>query len=369
VLATLCAELDIGSPLERRQALAEEALAIAESSGDDAIIVRVLNHVVNALQVPSLLGLSLTRTADAVVRAERVGDPVLLLRAALVRADAAARAGDIDEMRRRHETARLLAEQLDQPYFTWGGNLDRAFHAQIAGDTDQAEQFAREALRIGTDCGQPDAAVYFGSQFMIVNLQRGTAGDLVPLIEQAAADAPDLIGVYTAALALAHAEADRTQKVRRLMEEFAAAGFDLPMDEVWIVGMACYAGAAVAVRDATYAGPLFDQLAPWADQLAANSTTALGPVSYYLGGLATILRRYDEADGYFTQAAAFNDRVGAKFFAAQTDLSWGKMLAERDAPGDAEKARDLLSKSQTAAAAHGYGNVERRAGAALQHLD
>ena len=45
VLATLCAELTYGSPLERRQALADEAIAIAEASGDDATIVRVLNHV------------------------------------------------------------------------------------------------------------------------------------------------------------------------------------------------------------------------------------------------------------------------------------------------------------------------------------
>ena len=45
VLATLCAELAYGSPLERRQALADEAVAIADASGDDAIMVRVLNLV------------------------------------------------------------------------------------------------------------------------------------------------------------------------------------------------------------------------------------------------------------------------------------------------------------------------------------
>ena len=80
-----------------------------------------------------------------------------------------------------------------------------------------------------------------------------------------------------------------------------------------------------------------------------------------LGGLATVLGRYDEADAYFAQSAAFSDRVGAKFFAARTDLLWGRMLAERRAPGDTEKARELLTKAQSAAAAHGYGNVERRA--------
>ena len=59
VLATLCSELTHGSSLERRQALADEALAIAESSGDDARIVRVLNTVCLSLQVPPLLEQSL----------------------------------------------------------------------------------------------------------------------------------------------------------------------------------------------------------------------------------------------------------------------------------------------------------------------
>ncbi|HYA69029.1 MAG TPA: AAA family ATPase, partial [Acidimicrobiales bacterium] len=65
VLATLCSELTHGSPLERRQALADDAVAIAESSGDDATIARVLNHVFLPLAVPSLLQQSLARTAEA----------------------------------------------------------------------------------------------------------------------------------------------------------------------------------------------------------------------------------------------------------------------------------------------------------------
>jgi tetratricopeptide (TPR) repeat protein len=94
-----------------------------------------------------------------------------------------------------------------------------------------------------------------------------------------------------------------------------------------------------------------------------------GPVSHYLGGLATVLGCYDEADAYFTQAAAFNARANAKFFAARTNLSWGKMLAERNAQGDAERARELLVKARALSAADGYANVERRAAAALRQLN
>ncbi len=92
-------------------------------------------------------------------------------------------------------------------------------------------------------------------------------------------------------------------------------------------------------------------------------------MSHSLGGLATVLGRYDEADAYFTQASASSARMKAKFYVAITDLQWGRMLAERKASGDAEKAQELLAKAHNAAAAHGYGNVKRRAAAAIQDLN
>ena len=368
VLATLCSELSYGSPLEHRQALADEALGTAQSSGDDAIIVRVLNHIHAPLAVPSLLEQLLAWSADALVRAERVGDPVQLFWAAEWRAEAAGRAGDIDELDRCLAIRVSLIEQLDQPTLNYFETLTRIVRAQIAGDTDQAEHLATQAHQIGTDSGEPDAETIFGGQFIILSLQRGTMGELVPLIEQTVTDNPRL-PVFTAALALAHGEADRTADARRLLEAFAAADFDLPLDQAWIIGMVCYADAAIECRDPTYAGPLFDRLAPWADQLAiTGSVAAQGPVSHYLGGLATVLGRYDEADTYFAQSEAFSDRVGARFFAARTELLWGRMLAERRAPGDTERARELLTRAQSAAAANGYGNVERRASSALQLL-
>jgi hypothetical protein len=93
-----------------------------------------------------------------------------------------------------------------------------------------------------------------------------------------------------------------------------------------------------------------------------------GPVSRSLGDLSAIVGRYDEADRYFTHSAASSERTGAKFFAARTDLSWGRMLAERREPEDAEKARHLLTQAHTVAVANGYGNVERRAATSLQLL-
>ena len=369
VLAALCAELSIGTSLERRQALADEAIHIAESSGDDATIVRVLNLIHVPLHVPVLLKDGLARTQDALIRAERVGDPVLLFFAAGFRADTVARLGDIDEMNRCIELQASMAERLDQLPLHWLNIWLRGMQAQIAGDTDRAEQLATQALQVGTDGGQSDAATFFGAQLIIVSFQRGTLGEMVPLIEQLEAQTPDLAPPLTAILALAHAEADRTQEARHLLERFAATDFTLSVDALWISSMVCYAEAAIECRDPHYAEPLFDRLAPWADLLSTSGgATSEGPVGHYLGGLATVLGRYDEANTYLARSAAFSDRLGAKFFAARTNLSWGRMLLERAAAGDADHARDLLAQAHTAAVAHGYANVERRATEALRHL-
>ena len=369
VLATLCAELTLGSPLETRRALADEAIAIANACGDDAVMVRVLNHLFLPLIVPSMLEESVVRTADALVRAERVADPVLLFWAAGWRGEAANRAGDLDESDRCLNLMGALAEDLNQPMFSWIHKIWCAQRSLIAGDIDQGEQLANEALQIGTDGGEPDATLFYGGQLLYVVWQRGTVVDLIPLLDQSDADMADVPRqtIY-AGKAMAHADAGQLDEARHLLSELATRGFDFPIDMNWTMAMVYCAEAAIECQDTRYAGPLFDHLVPWADQWSSTSIISQGPISHYLGGLATVLGRYGEADTHFALAAASSARAGAKFFAARTDLSWGRMLAERNGPGDAEEARRLLTQAHTAAVAHRYATVQRRAAAALQTL-
>jgi hypothetical protein len=133
--------------------------------------------------------------------------------------------------------------------------------------------------------------------------------------------------------------------------------------------MCGFAEGAIEVADPRFARPLFDQLVPWANQWCTTGITAQGPISHYVGGLAAVLGRHDEADIYFGQAASMSARARAKFFGARTDLQWGKMLGHRRGPGDNERARALLTKAHTVARTNRYGNVERRAAAALRTLD
>ena len=86
----------------------------------------------------------------------------------------------------------------------------------------------------------------------------------------------------------------------RLLEEAAAANFDLPMDAVWLQNMTRYADTAIARLDPTFAAPLFDRLAPYPNQVSTAAGALVGsPVSHFVGGLGAVLGHYDEADTYF----------------------------------------------------------------------
>ena len=113
---------------------------------------------------------------------------------------------------------------------------------------------------------------------------------------------------------------------------------------------------------------MLERLSPFAEQWLYTDVATSGPLSRTLGDLATVLHRYDEAESYFSHSAAASDRTGAKYFAARSELSWGRMLSKRRASGDLEMAQTLLTRAHGAGVLHGYGTVARRAAAALADL-
>jgi tetratricopeptide (TPR) repeat protein len=263
-----------------------------------------------------------------------------------------------------------IAERLDQPFLNWSRAYMRALRALLAGDTDDAEALAKEALRIGTASGEPEASLFCGSQLAAVRRQRGTRVQPdIPVLEQLIATLPGLKEEVIATMAAAYLAASRLDDAHRLLEQFAAADFELRTDPVtWLHTMVSYAAVAVGCRDTGIAASLFDRLEPFADQVPTNTVVVREPVSHYLGELAAVLGRAEIADAYFTRAAAFSGEVGAKFFAAHTNLAWAEMLIERAEPGDIDTATRLLGAAHATAVIHGYKAIEQRADGALELL-
>jgi DNA-binding SARP family transcriptional activator len=367
LLGQLCKELTYGTSLQRRRDLADEAFSIAQASDDDATIVRVFVDVMQAILVPAFVDEMFARSRQVHSRAEQSGDPALLFWAADRGRIAAGYAGVIDEIDRCLAIERSLVGQLGNSKVNWAYHRGRAWRALIAGDHVEAEQFATQSFEYGSATRESVAAGFFAAQLVDVHRQRGTLAELTSSMERTVDRSPGM-PVVVAWLATAFAYGGNLDGAHNLLHEFASSGFDLPMDPVWMSGMASWADVAIECADPIFAGPLFERLQPWAHQFSANGVTAEGPVCYFLGGLCSLLEHYDDAETYFAASAAFSERHHAKFFAARTNLLWGQMLVARGTPGDAEKARSLLGQARSSAADHGFGLVQRRAEADLRCL-
>ncbi|MFZ0248625.1 MAG: AAA family ATPase [Acidimicrobiales bacterium] len=364
LLATLCSELALGTTLDRRQELADEARAMARRLGDPDTIIRTLNLVCDPLQVPSTLAERMVDAKEALELSELLGDPDLLFWTGAYSRLAAVQAGDFEMARRCLEIMRAVTKGLRQPTMLWVTLFNEAADALLSGDPDRAEKHATAALEIGTESGQPDAFGFYGAELIGVRRQQGRYGELVPMIEQVAEQNPAL-PVFRATLAEGHMEAGNVDTARQMLDAATADLASLPYDVVWIFAVASYADVATELHAEAPARRLLNLLAPFDDQVLFIGATAGSPVAYYCGGLESVLGRYEEAEIHFAQAAELNDRGRLEFSAAATHLQWGRMLSARGGPGDRDRARDLLALAHGAAMGRGYADIARRAAAAL----
>ncbi len=368
LLATLCSELALGTTLDRRQELADAARAMARRLGDPDTIIRTLNLVCDPLQVPSTLNERMVDAKEALEISEQLGDPDLLFWTGAYSRLAAVQAGDFEMARRCLATMRAVIRGLRQPTMMWVTLFNDAADALLSGDPDRAEQLATAALEIGSESGQPDAFGFYGAEMIGVRRQQGRYGELVPLIEQIAAENPAL-PVFRATLAEGHMEAGNFDTARQMLDAAAADLNSLPYDVVWIFAVASYADVATELRAEAPARLLLDLLAPFDDQVLFIGATAGSPVAYYCGSLESVLGLYDQAERHFAKAAELNARGQMEFAAAVTHLRWGRMHAARGGPGDLERARELLTQAHLGAVSRGYASIARRATAALAELD
>jgi hypothetical protein len=114
---------------------------------------------------------------------------------------------------------------------------------------------------------------------------------------------------------------------------------------------------------------MFERLSPWSGRLVYDAATAAGQVDHFLGGLATAIGRYDQANAFFAQSSAVHRQSGRQVLRRpDRPLVRENGWPNARPPADIEKPRDLLTKAHIAAVTHGYGTVERRAANALRKL-
>jgi class 3 adenylate cyclase/tetratricopeptide (TPR) repeat protein len=368
VLALLASELTYGGDLPRRIDLAHQALAIARRVEDAATLVGVINDVMTPINFPTTLAERVSLAVEGFEVAQRTDDPFLQFWSAWNCCSSFYSAGDVAGGDEALATAGDRAEQLSQPMLHMHITFHRATRAVLAGDLDEAERLAIEAVELGNATGQPDIAAFFAGQFGLIRISQGRGAEIVDLVRQATAENPG-IPAFATFLAGLHCDLDQPDEARELLKPFIADDFQsVPKDLIWLITMsnAAYVVAELGWTDA--AGPLLETLRPFAGQICWIETTTSLEIGYYLGLLAMTLDRSEEAEAFFSGAASAHEQIGAAWALAKTRLAWGKLLVARGEPADLQRASTLLDLALDTATSRGYGVIERRALQALEAI-
>jgi AAA ATPase domain len=347
----------------RRTALVEQALALAREVDHPRTTARVLNAYCGALHTADALEQRLAHLDEMAAAAQAADDPALEFWTVRREHDAMAETGQFERLAKAAERMTAIAERLGEPAMRHTAAFSaNACLALLRGDLGAAERGAAQALQIGTDAGQPDAAMIFGAQMFHVRVLQGRAAEIVDQLERSV-EANPLIPAFNGVLAYTLCWLDRRDEAARLVERAAEDRFEhIPRDPAMTTALALFADAAAQAGVTDAATILYELIEPWADQVVWNGVVTDGHARTYLGLLAAALRRDEQADAHFARAIEIQDRDGMLVWAARAHLGWAEALAGRD---DVHRAREHATRALQLSRTHGYGAFEPRAAAIL----
>jgi class 3 adenylate cyclase len=343
--------------------LSAEAIEIAREAGDPSTLAAALQRQLFILVEPDSHDERLQIADEMLALGESSGDRETVVRSHAYRLRELLELGEIGGVDRELAIYARLAEELRMPQHIWHTYSLRAMRAMLDGELERAEELAEEARRRGERAEQPLATQFYGVQLVQIRSLQGRAGELLPVIRELAERFPGIPAWRTALIGLAVRGGD-LEEGRRQLERFAGDGFSaVPRDFNWLAGMSLLAESAAILGDAERAAAAYEELLPY-DGLVivvGRAAAANGPVARILGLLAHCCGRLDEAERHFRSAIELSVRMGDRPALALTKVELAELLLVRDRRGQRQQALALLTEALGAARDMGARYIADRA--------
>ena len=351
LLAHLAVKLYLSHDFRYRAQLIEQATAIARRLGDQNCLLFVLNAKRRALWEPENIEERLDTITEALKLAEKSGDREAALAALRLQIIDLSETGEVDKAKAGVAMFANRATEVRQPYHLWEAATLIASQALFEGRYEEAERLANEAMTVGQRLGSLDPGYVFSAQMAVICRAKGRLGQVAGAFSAYAAQNPG-IPVFRCTAAYIQSEIDHADEARKEFSYLTGPGFDSlprrgvdwPLVLMLLSEMCCYLG------DKDQAPRLYELFLPFAKRnLTSFNIVSFGSAGTYLGNLATLMERFEDAARHFEDAILFNDQMGARPWLADAQYEYARMLLLRKADGDAAHALQLLERSSATA--------------------
>jgi tetratricopeptide (TPR) repeat protein len=360
LLALEAQELEWGSDLERRRALADEAVRLARQSGDERALGDVLLNAYYAYWTPLTHDTQVGLARELTVSAASAEDPGLAFWTHVMNLNIALEASDEPSVTRTLGEIMATADALRQPIPSWVAAYNLAGWALLHERLPTAGHLVEQAFELGQQAGEPDAVFIYGAQLASLRTYQGRGEEILGMIEQSVANMPDFAG-WHAALAHVYGLLGRTDEAAAIVRDAAAKDFKhVASDQTATCAFAMYADAAACADLPDAAEKLYALIEPWSERFVWNGAVGFGHGRMWLGILACTLGHHQLADEHMAHACDVQERGGSVLWTTYAHLRWGEALAAR---GEAERAHEHARRAFALASDYGYGAFEGRAGA------
>ena len=360
LLALKAQELAWDPDVDRRRALAGEAVALARKTNDSRTLGVVLRNAFFACWSTETLGLRVNLARELIESATDAQDPALMFWAQVVQFNVSLESAKLERAEAALDNIELAARELGQPILSWISTYNLAGWLLPRGQIKAAEQLAERAWQLGQEARDPNAILVYGSQLSYLRIYQGRGDEVIAMLEQSVAAYPR-IPAWRAGLAMAYCLIGRRSEAAAIVEQAAVEGYEhIPRDQSRATALALYADAASQVKVPGAAATLYELIEPWNDQVIWTGAAIYGHARMWLASLAAALGWQERADQLFAFACEFQEANGLLLWAAYANLRWAEALANT---GDAARSRDKAARALQLAREHGYGAIESRASA------
>jgi len=214
-----------------------------------------------------------------------------------------------------------------------------------------------------------DAEVSFTLQTYMLRREQGRASELEITIRRSVEEYP-WYPMFRSVLADLYVQTGREAAARHLFQDLVQEDFAVfPVDSQWLFAMSLLPDVAAFLGDEKAARALERLLRPWAQQNVYGVPEVIGGSAWRCLGIAAATAGHlDEAAAHFEHALDLNAAMGSVPWTAHTQHGYARMLLTRDAPGDPERAVELLRSARETAVESGMTALAGRVTALLADL-